>query len=216
MAREYVPALGFRALTPAYDVVVGATTRERTVKQALVEQAGLVPGQQVLDLACGTATLSLLAARACPGVEVTGLDGDPEMLARARRKADRAEVAITLDEGLSFALPYADASFDRVLCSLFFHHLSVADKSRTAAEVLRVLRAGGELHVADWGRPSGRLTSAGFRLVQLLDGHENTEPQRRGELPGLLGRAGFDDVRERTTYDTMFGTMHLLSAVRPS
>jgi len=214
MAREYVPALGFRALTPAYDVVVGATTRERTVKRALVEQAGLVSGQRVLDLACGTATLSLVAAAACPGLELTGLDGDPEMLARARRKAERAGVRISLDEGMSFALPYADASFDRVLCSLFFHHLSVPDKERTAREVLRVLRPGGELHVADWGQPSGRITSAGFRLIQLLDGHENTEPQRRGELPGLLTGAGFADVRECTSYDTVFGTMQLLSAVR--
>ena len=214
MARDYVPALGFRVLTPAYDVVVGATTRERTVKRALVEQAGLAAGQRVLDLACGTATLSLVAAAACPGLELTGLDGDPEMLARACRKAERAGVRISLDEGMSFALPYADASFDRVLCSLFFHHLSVPDKERTAREVLRVLRPGGELHVADWGQPSGRITGAGFRLVQLLDGHANTEPQRRGELPGLLARAGFADVRERTSYDTVFGTMRLLSALR--
>ena len=48
---RYVPALGFHFLTPVYDAVVALTGREGTVKQALIRQAGLEPGQRVLDLA---------------------------------------------------------------------------------------------------------------------------------------------------------------------
>ena len=73
---RYVPALRFRWLTPAYDVVVRATTRERTVKRALIAQANLAAGQRVLDLACGTGTLAIWIKQHCPQASVTGIDGD--------------------------------------------------------------------------------------------------------------------------------------------
>jgi len=73
---KYVPALGFRWLTPYYDTVVGVTTRERTFKQALIRQANIEPGQHVLDLACGTGTLSIWIKEAYPQTDVVGVDGD--------------------------------------------------------------------------------------------------------------------------------------------
>ena len=107
----------------------------------------------MLDLGSGSGTLAVWAKQATPGVRIRGLDGDPAIIAQAVRKAARAGVEIPFDEGLSYDLPYEDASFDRVLSSLFFHHLVLRDKERTIAEIARVLRPGGELHVADWGAP---------------------------------------------------------------
>src|SRR5581483_6293325 len=87
MSRDYIPALGYRWLTPAYDAAVALTTRERTFKRALIEQAKLQAQERVLDLACGTATLTIMAKRDEPTAELTGIDGDPQMLKRACRKA---------------------------------------------------------------------------------------------------------------------------------
>lgn len=56
---RYVPALRFAWLTPAYDVSVAATTREKVLIPALVLQ-------RVLDLGCGTGTLAIEMARRCP------------------------------------------------------------------------------------------------------------------------------------------------------
>ena len=64
--QAYIPALGYRWLTGLYDPVVRLTTRESTFKPALIEQAQLQAGERVLDLACGTATLTLAAKRAQP------------------------------------------------------------------------------------------------------------------------------------------------------
>ncbi len=75
----------------------------------------------------------------------------------AAAKARNVDITLTLDQGFSFSLPYASASFNRVLSSLFFHHLSLTDKQRTANEVFRVLKPGGEFHVADWGRRTNLL-----------------------------------------------------------
>lgn len=215
MTERYVPALGFRWLTPFYDGVVRVTTRERTFKQALLDQAGLSSGQNVLDLACGTGTLALWAKQRIPGLRLVGLDGDAEVLARARAKAQAAGLEIAFDEGLSTSLPYAEHRFDRVLSSLFFHHLDRENKSRTLAEAFRVLKPGGELHVADWGRAANPLMRAAYYAIQLLDGFENTADNVKGLLPELIRGAGFTGVVETRRFSTMWGTLSLYRAVKP-
>ena len=212
---KYVPALRWHWLTPYYDAVVGATTRERTFKRALIEQTSVTNAHRVLDLACGTGTLSIWIKQRHPKAEVVGIDGDPAILSLARRKAASAGSSVRFDEAMSYALPYPDDHFDRVVSSLFFHHLSWADKERTAREVYRVLRPGGELHVADWGRSTNAVMRALFVFIQFLDGIENTQPNVTGKLPTLFRAAGFIDVRQTRTFSTMFGTMALYTASKP-
>jgi len=211
---EYVTALRFPWLTRFYDPVV-ATTREKAFKRRLLEQAELGATQRVLDLGCGTGTLAILAKQMCPDAHVTGCDGDPQVLSRARGKADRAGVQIQLDRALSYSLPYGDAGFDRVLSSLFFHHLLLADKERTLREVVRVLRPGGELHVCDWGRLSSPLMRVLFLGVQLVDGFENTRQHAGGALAELMAEAGLVQVATRGGLDTIFGSLGLYSACKP-
>jgi len=211
---RYVPALGFHRLTPAYDVVVGLTTREKTFKSALIEQANIKPDQEVLDLACGTGTLAILIKKRHPRAIVTGIDGAPNILEIAARKAKEANLSIHLDHGLSFSLPYPDARFGCVLSSLFFHHLSWQDKQRTARELYRVIRPGGELHVADWGRSTGVLMRGAFFMVQLLDGFKNTQDNVNGRLIELFQEAGFSEVSQQRTFSTVFGTMSLYRGVK--
>lgn len=110
-----------------------------------------------------------------PQADIIGVDGDPAILFLASRKAQKANVSVQFDRALSYSLPYPAAHFDRVVSSLFFHHLSWANKQRTAQELFRVLKPGAELHVADWGRPTNALMRGLFLFIQLLDGFENTQ-----------------------------------------
>ncbi len=213
---SYVPALRFRWLTPFYDAVVGITVRERTFKKALLQQAAIQPGQRVLDVGCGTGTLCLLIKQTQPQAEVVGVDGDPEILALAQNKARKAGVAVQFDHGLSTELPYPDAYFDRVLSTLFFHHLSPEDKKRTAAELFRVLKPGGELHIADWGKAANPLMRGLFWGIQILDGFENTRDNINGKLPDIFREAGFGEVQQMQAINTLFGTMILYRGVKPS
>ena len=214
-APRFVPALGFKALTPLYDGVVKATTREGLFKRTLIAQASIQPGQLVLDLACGTGTLAVRMAQAQPLAQITGVDGDPEVLARAGKKVERAGVRVRLDPANAPALPYGAEQFARVVTSLFFHHLDWPDKHRVAAEILRVLKPGGELHIADWGKPANRLMRWLFFPVQVLDGFANTRSHVAGQLVELFQQAGFQAVVERGRISTMFGTLSLYSAARP-
>lgn len=213
---SYLPALRFSVLTRLYDPIVALTTREGLFKRRLLEQAAPAPGERILDLGCGTGTLALLIKRAQPEADVFGLDADPEMLAQATAKARDAAAEIHFDEGFSDRLPHDDASFDAVVSTLFFHHLTTQVKERTAAEVARVLRPGGRLHVADWGRPSDLLMRALSLSIRLLDGFAPTHENLRGALPAIFERAGLEGAMETGRMRTVFGTLALYRARKPS
>src|SRR4051812_10732990 len=104
--RSYIPALRFHALTPLFDAVAALTVRDGAIKRRVLERAAIAEGERVLDVGCGTGTLAVTAARAAPGVTVSGLDADPAILARARAKAADAGLDVAFDEGLADALPY--------------------------------------------------------------------------------------------------------------
>jgi ubiquinone/menaquinone biosynthesis C-methylase UbiE len=213
-SRGYLPALRFSALTRLYDPVVQLTTREDRFKQLLVDQAAPAAGQRILDLGCGTGTLAIQVKEREPGATVVGLDADPEMLGQARSKAERAGVELELTEGFSTELPYEDGSFDRVLSTLFFHHLDPEPKRQTAREIARVLRQGGELHVADWGKPSDPLMSVAFLGIRLLDGFENTADNVHGGLPRIFEEAGLAAAEQTDRLRTPLGTLALYRAER--
>lgn len=209
---QYVPALRYRWLTHLYDPVVRTLTREETFKHALVEQAHIAAGQKILDLGCGTGTLALMVKRRHPTAEVFGIDGDPMILELARKKTNSAGVDVHFDLGLATSLPYSDASFDRVLSSLLFHHLLRDDKLTALREVHRVLKPGAELHIADWGKPRNRIMRALFLGVQALDGFRTTQDSVEGLLPCLMADAGFSDVKVTRSYATITGTLSLCCA----
>ena len=213
--RGFVPALGIDALTPLYDPLVALTTREATFKRRLLGQAAVREALAVLDLGCGTGTLATRIARACPEANVTALDGDERMLARARRKAEAAGVEVRFDLGMAQELPYPDAAFDRVVSSLFFHHLNGPQKRQVVGEVFRVLKPGGEFHVADWHRPQDPLMRLLFLPVRVIDGFAHTADNVKGRLPGIFEQAGFVRTRVESRMRTVIGTLGLFSAVKP-
>lgn len=213
---RYVPALGRKWLTLLYDPVLALTAREHRFKELLIRQASIKDGDHVLDLGCGTGTLTIWAKGAVPGARVVGIDGDEKVLSIGKEKARKTGVDIEFDHGLSFQLPYPDCIFDLVVSSLFFHHLRKDDKLPTVREVVRVLKPGGRLHVADWGKPSNPLMRVLFYQVQLLDGFDNTKDNVEGLLPRLFEEGGLEEVSLRTKVATVYGTIQLYSGNKPS
>lgn len=214
--KRYMPALGYHSLTNVYDPLVALTVRERIFKQRLVQQANVREGHRVLDLGCGTGTLAIWIKQHVPGAVVVGIDGDQKIFELAQQKTRKTGVDVVYDHGFSTNLPYDNASFDRVLSSLFFHHLSHEYKVITIQEVFRILKPGGEFHVADWGKPRNAVMRILFYVVQLLDGFENTRDNVQGRLPDLFANGGFEGVEVRHEMGTVFGTMTLYSGKKPS
>lgn len=134
------------------------------------------------------------------------------MLGRAERKAAAAGVAVDFKYGMADALPYEDGSFDVVVSSLFFHHLTRAGKASAFAEIKRVLSPSGELLLADWGRSQNMLMRVAFFPVRLLDGFTNTRDNVRGELSALIRAAGFARTAKLADIATPLGTISILTA----
>ena len=206
--QKYIPALGFDLLTPFYDSVVKWTTREAVFKQRLVEDVEIRANGRLLDLACGTATLTIALKKKFPEAETHGLDGDAKILSIARRKAEASGAEINFSEAFSTAMPYDDEYFDAVATSLFFHHLTPGNKRKTLLEIRRVLKPGGTLHVADWGKPANLLMKIASLPVERLDG-ETTKDSYEGKLPGMMEETGFAGVAEFAAFSTVFGTLCL-------
>jgi SAM-dependent methyltransferase len=117
--------------------------------EMLLELARLERGERVLDAACGTGVVARAAGSLVgAGGTVTGLDLNPAMLEVARAVADEAGRSIAWQEGSLEALPFADGSFDVVLCQQGLQFC--ADKAAAVAELRRVLRQGGRLALSVW------------------------------------------------------------------
>lgn len=113
----------------------------------LVRYAGVKPGQNVLDVACGTGVVAITARR--NGAKVTGLDLTPELLARAKEhSAVPGYEDITWKEGDAEDLPFPDASFDVVLSQ--FGHMFAPRPEFATKEMLRVLKPGGTIAFSTW------------------------------------------------------------------
>src|SRR3954470_18940408 len=214
--QQFVPALRFDALTRVYDPVVAVTSREGAFKRRLLDRARIKNGEAVLDLACGTGTLAIEIKKQHPKAKVAALDGDGAILARAKAKAKEAGVKVGFQQGLSNELPYADRSFDVVVSTLFFHHLTDEAKADSAEEIRRVLRLGGRVLIADWGKPQGALMRLLFLNVQILDGFGKPATNAAGRLPDFLRDADLKPVSVVDRMRTPLGTIEIVSAVRPT
>src|SRR5215469_17131294 len=176
----------------------------RELGQRTVNLARLQPGEQVLDVGCGTGTLALeVARRVGRAGRVVGVDPGKEQIAHARAKAARRNAPIEFQIGVIEQLPFPDQSFDVVFSTLMMHHLPTPLKRQGLTEIARVLKPGGRLVIADFKHKQERqgqaarfhaggsripdlealVSDAGFQQVEM----EEMQPPRFSAFPG----AGF-------------------------
>jgi ubiquinone/menaquinone biosynthesis C-methylase UbiE len=185
--RDYIPAFGKDALLPFYDLLT-RVLRMGGAYDELVAQAELADGLRVLEIGCGTGNVTVRAKRAAPGTDMIGLDPDPLALPRAQRKV-RGMPGIRFERGYAQELPFADGEFDRVLSSMMLHHLNEDVKDAAAAEIYRVLRPGGRLHIVD-----------------ILG----------DAIPGILRSVGFECTEVGTRRHRLIGQLTFYRATRPA
>jgi len=173
----------------AYDLFFGSVIRRSD--RPILDLAEVAEGDRVLDIATGPGYLAIAAAqRTGTSGESVGLDLSPEMVARARVRAQGAGSRARFVEAPAQELPFADASFDVVLSRLAIHHLPSDGRSGAAAEMLRVLAPGGRVVIAD-------LASHGANAFHHLLGRlSGSPPQEDTDLAELLAGAGFANVEQ--------------------
>ncbi len=158
----------------------------RELRQRTATLAHVQPGEQVLDVGCGTGTLLLEVARGVGRAgTVCGVDPRTEQITCARAKAARRGLSIDFQIGVIEQLPFPDQTFNVVLSTLMMHHLPVPLKCQGLAEIARVLKPGGRLVIADFTHKRERAGSA----VRFHAGGS-----RRDDLVALIKDASFEQL----------------------
>jgi ubiquinone/menaquinone biosynthesis C-methylase UbiE len=174
--------------------------------EELVRLGDPQPGERVLDVACGTGTVTrLLPPLVGDTGTVTGLDLDPSRLAVAASLPAARGATIDWRNGDASALPFADGQFDIVFCQQGLQFFP--DKLLALGEMRRVLAVGGRLALGVWrsveDQPGGRaMADALERHVGAEAGRIRREPFSFGDasvVEGMVTAAGFSDVAVRPT-----------------
>lgn len=211
----FTPALGRFGAGQLYDVIL-ALTGERRWRGAVASALALAPGDVVVDVGCGSGSQAVMLFGAQPEARIVGVDPDERMLALARRKAQRAGANVELRVGMGDALRdvLADVRPNKLVSSLVLHQCPMRVKRAILASMHEVLPPGGRLVIADYGLQRTQLMRSAFRIVQMADGYEDTQPNADGILTSLIAEAGFRDVREAEVFPTITGSISIYVAER--
>jgi ubiquinone/menaquinone biosynthesis C-methylase UbiE len=170
---------------------------DRVIRREVVNLLSLEGSRRILDVGCGTGTLTRQIACAVPDLQrscVVGVDAATAMIAVARRKA-RKLPNIVFEAALAEQLPFTDGSFDRAVSTMFFHHINFDLKIRALNEIWRTLGPKGKAVVADVTSPTnlfGTLCAwAGYILFQQAEIRENID----GKLEEAFGLSRFRQWR---------------------
>ena len=184
-----------------YELQMGRWSRR--LAEPFIDFAGWRDGESVLDAGCGTGRLALALSNRGSNQHIKGIDVSREYVEYGARQNTNPNV--TFDVGDICALPFADASFDRVLSLLVLHF--VTEPLRAISELRRVVRPGGTVAAAVWDARGGFVSNRIFwDTAATLDQKGNeararnmTRPLTRpGELAGAWRAAGLADVRDTT------------------
>lgn len=211
--KNYIPALKYDWLTKVYDPVLQFTMPEREFKSALIRQMEIKPNDRVLDFGCGSLTLTIMAAQKHPQAQFFGVDVDKKIISIAKEKLSKTGLSIEVQQYDGSKLPYPDNSFDYVMSSLVFHHLTLKQKYFALEEIHRVLKPSGQFHIADFGKPASIFQRFVFYLVQLLDGFQTTTDNIQNLLSNAIKEI-FLGLEETTHFKTMVGTVRLIKATK--
>jgi len=217
MHPESVPTRG-RTLdhaAPVYDLLepVLMLGRQGEYNRLIVDLLHLDPAHRVLDLGCGTGVLTrMVGDRLDParGGEAVGIDAAARMIELARKR--RAGPTTRFEVAAAESVPFADASFDAVISSLFFHHVDLELKRAALAESFRVLRPGGRLVIADMHTPTTRFGALVSHTARWFFWQPQIGENIRGILPGLMVDAGFPPPRIVATF---FGYIATFATEKP-
>jgi ubiquinone/menaquinone biosynthesis C-methylase UbiE len=177
---------------PTYDKLMKRMTfgRERELRETTVRLAGVKPGDCVLEVGCGTGTLTLAAKRqAGSSGKVFGIDVIPVMIELSQRKAAQAGEEITFQLASIDEIPFPENHFDVVMCSFMIFHMSEKTRQKGITEVFRVLKPQGRWLVLDSAVPVRTWLKT---IVKLISGGE-LPPDLR-DLRPWMESCGFSDI----------------------
>ena len=183
------------AIAPVtYDAVtrLAAPPNETKLRQQAIASIKRQP-QRILDLGCGTGSLTLMLKQSFPQAEVIGLDLSPYMLTMAEYKAKQADLVITWQQGLAEATNFVPGEFDLISIAFLFHETPVQISQAILQECQRLLQPGGQIIILDGNQPRLRHTNWLIKLFR----EPYSQVYAAGSVDDWLRFKGFAEIETK-------------------
>lgn len=183
----------------AYEQLMGRWSR--VLARPFLEFSGLEAGERILDVGCGTGSLTFTIPQVADVNQIDGIDFSPVYVEAARQR--NTDSRITIQQGDVCALPFEDATFDRSLALLVLHF--VPESQKAIGEMSRVVRPGGVVAATVWDSYGGSpwLRTFWDTAVALFPSAAPARAEnlfkpmsRPGEMSAVFTQAGLRDVTD--------------------
>ncbi|WP_204104447.1 MULTISPECIES: class I SAM-dependent methyltransferase [Spirulina sp. CCY15215] len=203
---EYYRSQNFHGVEGGYLTESAATTYDPITKYVLPpnetwireEAIAAIGGQprRILDMGCGTGSMTLMLKQTFPDAEVTGLDLSPYMLAIADHKAHKAGLHLEWKHGKAEETHFSEQSFDLITVALLFHETPATITQAILQECFRLLTEGGQIVIVDGNQKTLRKTEWLNNIFE----EPYIQDYAANSIEVALGSSGFADIRTQEVW----------------
>lgn len=204
----------FRSLKFLYDTFFIVMVRDASWQEPLLAAVAAEANSRILNFGPGSAATARNLAIRFPKATIVGVDPNPRAVKKARRIVARSNIAnlTIIDAPRRGRLPFDAGSFDKVVLVLTLHDRMPDEKLEIAKKMLRLLRHGGKLHVADYDKPAVRGERGILSFVEYISGPAAAEPHITGNWTDFLAKAGFVGIRRQSSHSVGIGRISVVKA----
>ena len=197
-----------------YHVSFAILVRDASWQEEIFAVLAPKAGERILDFGSGSSSTAISLALRYPEATLSGVDTRSKAVEKAQRSVFRKKLGniSVIHVPLGGRLPFAAGSFDKAICILGLHDRSPDEKLRIAKEMVRVVRRGGTLHVADFDKPETRAEGRILEFARRISGEAAVEPHIDGSWTECLTKGGFTSVRRQSSYSIGIGRISIVKA----
>lgn len=207
---KFLNSLRWRAFKSAFKITSKFFLQSGPWRDPLIESLSPRAGERILDVSVNGWSSGIDLARRFPAVQVVSLGVIDDL----NRNGVAPFENIRLLDRNECHIGCPGASIDKIVCSLGLHPLQPEQKAFLLREMLRVLRHGGSLHIADYDRPRGSLEASMLKGTSRIYGERTALAHFDGTWVDMINKAGFVGVRRLASYPDMVGRISLVRARR--
>ena len=197
-----------------YDASFVILVRDGSWQEEVFESLAPKTGDRILDFGPGSSSTAISLALRYPEATFTGADPSSRAVEKARRNVARKKLGnvSVIHTTLHRKLPFDAGSFDKAVCMLGLHDRPPEEKLQIAKEIVRVVRRGGTLHVADFDKPENRGEGRILEFARRISGPAAVASHMNGSWTECLAKGGFTGVRRQSSCSIGIGRISVVKA----
>lgn len=204
----------FRLLKSLYDRFFIFMVRDDSWQEPLIVSLAPKTNDRILDFGPGSGLTAVSLALRFPQTSITGADPEPKAVEKARQRIAQYQIGniVIIEAPHDGRLPFDASSFDKVVCVLTLHDRLPDEKVGIVKEMMRVLRHGGTLHVADFDKPENPGEAMVLKLARYISGAAAIDPHFDGSWVNFLAKAGLFGIRRQSSHSVCAGRILVVKA----